>query len=181
MRRDLLVALFLALAVAGMALVGCGSSLNGQDGHDAGTDVWHSEPACAALDACSCLAASDRCTPRAEACWCPTECGPIECFCGGGKFLACEDKAVVAACTQELTAAQVKCADQGFVQYIAGLCSSASDPGCIAACLANLNSSGSCSEIDCSFCPVCDCAPAATGSTFASCVAACNTPSPPLR
>ena len=134
------------------------------------------------MNGCECLAASDRCTPRSEACWCPTECfpgGAIECVCGGGRFLACEDSQIAAACASELAAVQTKCAGQPFVQYIGTLCSAATNPDCVAACLAQLNTAGSCTEIDCGFCPVCDCAAPATASPFAQCLASCNPP-PPL-
>ena len=56
--------------------------------------------ACASLGACACMQAGDRCVARTEACWCPSECDPqIVCVCGGGRFLACEDKPVVPSCT----------------------------------------------------------------------------------
>jgi hypothetical protein len=67
-------------------LLGCGGSISGPDG--ATTTI-----PCSAMGACECLAASDRCTARTEACWCPSECSPlIDCICGGGKFLACENR-----------------------------------------------------------------------------------------
>ena len=131
---------------------------------------------CSAMGACECLVASDRCTSQTEACWCPTECypgGAIDCICGGGRFLSCADKAIAAACTAELAAVQTKCAGQAFVQDIGDLCAATRNPTCIAACLANLNSTGSCSEIDCTFCKACDCLPA-TRTPFANCVLGCT-------
>src|SRR6185436_20532376 len=98
-----------------VALAGCGGSLNPNDDASGGsggfggssrggaggttggggtTGAGGSTPTgpCASLSGCDCLAASDRCTPRSEACWCPTECypgAPIDCVCGGGRFLSC--------------------------------------------------------------------------------------------
>jgi len=88
---------------------------------------------------------------------------------------------VVTVCSDWLTAVQSKCAGQPFVQYVDSLCVQTNrDPICTAACLANLQNTGSCSEIDCSFCPVCDCAAPATPSPFAACLQACQ-PSLPER
>jgi len=98
---------------------------------------------------------------------------------------ACRDNMVVASCASELAAVQSKCANQAFVQYIADLCTlpptymAAASPTCIAGCLANLNNTGSCSEIDCSFCPVCDCVGPATPSPFSACLDACRQAPPP--
>ncbi len=132
----------LALATA---LLGCGGSLNK-------TGDGSTTTACSSLGACECMA-SDRCAPRTEACWCPSECNPqIACVCGGGQFLACEERSVVTVCSDWLTAVQSKCAGQPFVQYIGYLCCSRPATRlCAAACLANLKDNGSCSEIDCSF------------------------------
>ena len=158
--------------VLAMGLLGCGGSLNsntGPDGSSAG--------ACASLGACECMAASDRCTLLAESCWCPSECDPnITCICGGGRSLGCEDKALVGSCTAWLTVVQNKCAGQSFVQHIGDLCTTTANPNCVSFCLANLNNNGQCSEIDCSFCPVCDCAPPAAQSPFATCLASCRPP-----
>jgi hypothetical protein len=172
MRSDHTVLAVLCLVIA---LGGCGGSLN-MGGPDGGTT---SVP-CSARSACECMAASDRCTPRTEACWCPSECNPqIECVCGGGQFLSCEEKSVVTVCSDWLTAVQAKCAGEPFVQYIGSICvETRADPLCTANCLANLKDNGSCSEIDCSFCPVCDCAQPATSSPFAACLQACRTPHP---
>ena len=157
----------LFLTVLGL-LAGCGGSLKGNDPDGSTTG------ACASLGACECMAASDRCSARTQACYCPTSCDPnIACICGGGLFLACDDKAVSASCVTALAAVQTKCAGQSFVQYIGGVCSSGSDPTCVAGCLAKLNSTGSCAEIDCGFCPVCDCAAPATPSPFAACLRTC--------
>jgi hypothetical protein len=161
--------------VVAVALLGCGGSLNGNKGPDGSTG-----PACSSLSACACMAAGDRCSAVTESCWCPSECDPsIACICGGGRFLACRDRDVVDICTDWLTVVQNKCASQSFVQYIGNLCTSAADPFCVSGCLANLSNTGSCSEIDCSFCPVCDCAPPAAQSPFVSCLAACQPPPPP--
>ena len=137
------------------------------------------------MDGCECIAACDRCTPRSEACWCPTECYPgaaVDCVCGGGRFLACGDnKTVVAACATELAAVQAKCVGQAFVgDLTSALCDAAANPTCVAACLANLHNTGSCSEIDCSFCKACDCLTPATPSPFAACLRACVPPPLPL-
>jgi hypothetical protein len=95
--------------------------------------------------------------------------------CGGGKFLGCENKAVAGSCASELSAVQAKCAGQPFVQYIANICANPnSASACVAGCLANLRNTGSCSEIDCGFCTVCDCAGPAGVSPFASCLANCT-------
>jgi hypothetical protein len=169
--RDQVVVLALAAA-----LLGCGGSLP-QNGDGSAT------PPCSSLGACECMAAGDRCAPRTDACWCPSECNPqIACICGGGQFLACEERSVITACSDWLTAVQSKCAGQPFVQYLGSVCvETRGDPICIAGCLANLNEFGSCAEIDCSFCPVCDCAEPATPSPFAACLQACRTsPPPPL-
>jgi hypothetical protein len=160
-----IVALVIALGLA----AGCGSGTLG-GGPDGGGPP---NGACAALGACGCMAASDRCTARTEACYCPTECNPeLVCICGGGRFLACEDKAATTAmaCSTELARVQQACAAQPFVNYIAGVCSEP-NPTCTATCLANL---GSCSEIDCGFCSVCDCAAPAMPSAFAACLSRCR-------
>jgi hypothetical protein len=157
------------LAALGLP-AGCGGSLNGSGGPDGATTTIP----CSAMGACECYAASERCAPRTEACWCPDVCGvPIYCKCGGGRFLACENTSVIAACSNELAAVQTKCAGQSFVEFIGGICSSGSDPTCVAGCLAKLNSTGSCSEIDCSFCLSCLCALPATPSPFATCLQTC--------
>jgi hypothetical protein len=186
--RPLVVAASLTLCL----VAACGGSLNpqGDGGGGAGGTTGSAgttgsggatpDAACASMNGCECLAASDRCTPRAEACWCPTECfpgAPIDCVCGGGRFLACDDRSVSATCAAALAAVQTKCAGQAFVQYIGALCQTGGNPTCVASCLANLNATGSCSEIDCGFCPVCDCL-AATPSPFATCLAACAPPPP---
>jgi hypothetical protein len=92
---------------------------------------------------------------------------------GGGQVVHVAHKAR-AACANELTAVRVKCADQAFIQYIGDLCTNAAyDPTCVAGCLANLKTRGSCSEIDCYFCPVCDCAPPVAASPFRACLQTC--------
>jgi hypothetical protein len=178
-----------------VGLAACGGSLSPNDGGGgsggstggsggttgvAGTTGTGGSAPCSELGGCDCIAAFDRCTPRSEACWCPTECypgAPIDCVCGGGKFLACEDKVVVPTCATELAAVQAKCVGQAFVRDLSALCDAAVNPTCVATCLANLNSTGSCSEIDCSFCQACDCA-AAPPSPFATCIRACALPLP---
>ena len=158
-----IVALVIGLGLA----AGCGSgTLGGPDGGGPPSN------GCAALGACGCMAASDRCVSRTEACWCPSECAPeIVCICGGGRFLACEDKAptTAMACSTELARVQQACAMQPFVNYIGDLCSTR-DPTCVAGCLQNL---GSCSNIDCRFCTVCDCAEPIGPNPFAECLASC--------
>jgi len=163
------------LAALGL-VAGCGGTITGNGGPDGATTTVP----CSALGECECYAASERCAPRTEACWCADVCGaPIECICAGGKFLACEDRSVITACANELTAVQAKCAGQPFLQYIASICvNTRGDPNCTAACLAKLNTSGSCSEIDCSFCTACDCAAPAPPSPFAACFDACVHPPP---
>lgn len=176
-----------------VGLLGCGGSITGTTGaggtsgtggtaNTGGTTATGgttgtggSTGACASLGACACMEASDRCSARTEACWCPSECDSnIVCICGGGRFLACDEKAVSANCTTALAAVQAKCAGQFFVQEIGDLCSSLGDPTCVAGCLAKLNSTGSCSEIDCSFCKACDCTGPATPSPFVACLATCG-------
>ena len=171
----------IGLLLVAIAAVGCGGSLNiggpvtGRGGQGGATTTIP----CSAMGECDCIAAQGRCTIRAEACWCPSECAPkVECLCGGGRFLACEDNAIVASCTAELNAVQAKCADLPNVQYLADLCTTSGDTACVAACLRNLNIRGACSEIDCRFCAVCDCAAPTTPSPFADCLQACPAPLP---
>jgi hypothetical protein len=177
-----------------LGLAACGGSLypNGDAGGGSGgttgaggssgvtTGSGGSKPdasvPCAELSGCECLAAFDRCTPRTEACWCPSECYPgaaVDCICGGGRFLACEDSMVAPTCATELAAVQAKCAGQAFVQDLGSLCALAPNPTCVAVCLANLNDTGSCSEIDCSFCQACDCSPPKP-SPFVTCLQTCT-------
>jgi len=158
----------IGIALLAASLLGCGGSLN-----TSGKDGSAPTGACATLGACECMATSDRCAARTEACWCPSECNPnIACICGGGRFLGCEDKAVVAACASELAAVQDKCAGQ--IPDISYLCNDAVDPNCVSSCLANLKNTGLCSEVDCRFCQLCDCAPPPTTSPFATCIASCS-------
>jgi hypothetical protein len=175
-----------------VAALGCGGSISGngpmtgqgaqtgtgQGGQGGGTSI-----PCEAMGACECLAAGGRCTALQEACWCPSECAPpgtaIDCICGGGRFLACQESSVITPCLNELTAVQAKCANQSFVQYIAGICTNTRyDPICVAACLADLKTTGACTEIDCYFCPVCDCAVPTMPSPFRDCLSACLPPLP---
>ena len=154
-------------------LAGCGGTITGNGGPDGATTTIP----CSAMGACACREASDRCAMRTEACWCDSECDPSSvCKCGGGRFLACDDNAVVASCTRELAAVQTKCPTGG--QYISDIdiCSSSRSPSCVASCLANLQATGSCSELNC-FCPVCDCIAPET-PTFSNCLAACDLPLP---
>jgi hypothetical protein len=73
-----------------------------------------------------------------------------------------------------------KCVGHPLLQDIASLCvETRRDPSCTAACLAKLNTMGSCVEIDCRFCKACDCAAPTTPSPFADCLQACGTPPPP--
>lgn len=167
----------IGLLLVAIAFLGCGGSVNGngpvtgQGGQGGATTTIP----CSAMGACECWSANDRCTARTEACWCPSACDPgIDCLCGGGRFLACEDRSFIASCVNELSAVQAKCAGEPFLQYLASICVQTNrDPTCTAACLANLNASGSCAEVDCSFCPVCDCAGPATPSPLAACLQAC--------
>lgn len=172
-----------------LSLVACGGTITGNNpdgsmgqggstGQGGSSGQGGSTAPCSALGECECYAAGDRCTPRTEACWCPDKCAPIECICAGGRFLGCQDQAVIASCAAALTAVQTKCTGQPFVQYIDAICRSAGNPTCVAGCLANLAATGSCSEIDCSFCPVCDCSPPTKPSPFVNCLAACAPPLP---
>src|SRR4029078_5477600 len=62
----------------GAVLLGCGGSLSKTGGPDGATTTVP----CTAMGACECMAASDRCAPGTEACWCPSECDPqIACIC----------------------------------------------------------------------------------------------------
>ena len=179
-----------------MTLAGCGGSIMGNgpmtgqgaqtgtgQGGQGGQGGATTTIPCAAMGQCECWAASDRCTAHTEACWCPSECAApgtgIDCICGGGRFLACQESSVVTPCLNELTAVQAKCASQPFVQYIAGICTNTRyDPTCVAACLADLKTTGVCTEIDCYFCPVCDCAVPTMPSPFRDCLTACLPPLP---
>ena len=164
MHRNLLLALTVG------TLIGCGG------GHTGPTP----STACAVLDECACYAASDRCTMRTEACWCPSVCdSKIACVCGGGQFLGCEDKAAATACDAEMARVQTLCAGQPFVGEIGSLC--ASNGSCIAGCLAQLSTVDTCAQIDCSFCLACDCLPPSMSSQLHTCVNNCNLPPPPLR
>ena len=155
----------IGIALLAAALLGCGGSLNkGPDGSTSG--------ACSTLGACECIAANDRCSARTEACWCPSECNPnIACVCGGGRFLACEEKAAAGTCGAELARVQTMCAGMAFAGQIDALCTA--DPNCIQGCLAQLTTAASCAQIDCSFCLACDCAPPMTPSPFRNCVSQC--------
>jgi hypothetical protein len=183
-----------SLLLTAIVVAGCGGSITGngpmtgQGGQGArgGQGGGTTTVPCEAMGACECLAASNRCTVRTEDCWCPSECAApgtgIDCICGGGRFLSCEDRSTAASCMNELAAVQAKCANHSFAQYIGDICSLSSiHPTCVATCLANLNTTGSCSEIDCSFCPVCDCAAPATPSPFLACLEACRAAPPPER
>jgi hypothetical protein len=158
--------------VIGFGLVaGCSGGTLGA-GADGGQDGSSPNQAlCAPLDECGCWAALDRCTPRTEACWCPDRCAAVACICGGGKFLGCDGKAPPAtmACGDALAAVQQTCAGLPFVGLIGDLCSRP-NPACVTDCLTRV---ASCAEIDCSFCTFCDCAPPATPSPFAACLASC--------
>jgi len=172
----------IGLLLVAVAVAGCGGSLGGQMTGQGGQGGATTTIPCSAMGACECLNASDRCRPLTEDCWCPGECypgGAIDCICGGGRFLACEDSAPVIACGHELRSVQAKCANQSFVQYIGDVCTTRGDPTCVAACLGKLLTTGSCSEIDCRFCPVCDCAVPTVPSPFADCIQACVPPPVP--
>ena len=104
---------------AGTTGTGSTAGTGGTTGAGGTTGTGGSTGACASLDGCACMEARDRCSARMEACWCPSECDPdIVCFCGGGRFLGCDDKAVRVSCTSALTAVQAKCAGQPFIQDI---------------------------------------------------------------
>jgi hypothetical protein len=67
---------------------------------------------------------------------------------------------------------QTLCAGKPFAQYIGGLCSTNAD--CVAACLAsNIVNVDTCAQIDCYFCPVCDCLPPPP-SPLRTCLATCG-------
>jgi hypothetical protein len=158
------------------ALAGCGGSIKGN-----GSDGSIPAGACASLGACDCYAAADRCAMQTESCWCASACDPnIACVCGGGRFLGCEEKSLFAGCTTALAAAKTKCPDHA--PGTDDLCSTAADPSCVAACLANFNSTGSCAELGCSCEVVCECIPPAPSpNPLVNCISACNLPPPPLR
>jgi hypothetical protein len=163
-----------------VALAGCSGSLSGQGGPDAGPDVHPTPALCSSLSACACYTNSDRCTMRTEACWCPSECDPnIACVCGGGQFLGCQDKATARACDAESARVQTLCAGRPFTSFLAGICST--DPTCMAACLQQLETVDSCTQIDCSFCTTCDCLSPSTPSPLRICINNCSLPPPPLR
>ena len=150
-------------------LVACGGSIK-SPGQDASAPTG----ACATLGACECAAAGDRCVARTEACYCPTSCDPnIVCICGGGEFLSCEDRVAVSTCSAQLARVQTLCAGKPFVEYIGGLCGT--NPTCVASCLQSLQTVDSCAQIDCYFCPVCDCAEPPP-SPLRACLSACRAP-----
>jgi hypothetical protein len=160
------------MALLAVALLGCGGSLSkGPDGSTTG--------ACSTLGACECMAAGDRCSARTEACWCPSECNPnIACICGGGRFLGCDDKAAAGTCGAEMARVQTMCAGMPFVAQIDTFC--AFNAPCMQGCLAQLTTTASCAQIDCSFCIACDCLPPSMPSAFRTCVNSCAQPDPPL-
>ena len=164
----------LMVGVVVVMAVGCGSGTLG-GGPDGGGDP--NSAACSSLTACGCLAAGGRCALRTEACYCPSECDPsIACICGGGQFLACEDAIIhptPPTCLLQAQRVQQQCAAQPFVNYVDDLCRTQTDP-CVTSCLANL---ASCSDIDCRFCPICDCDPPDRANAFAACIEGCG----PLR
>jgi len=161
--------------ILAFGLLGCNDNFNNHPGSDgsapAGQDGGAPPVTCSSLGECDCVAARDRCTARAEPCWCPS-CDPsIVCACGGGKFLGCEDRTVVTSCEMELARVQTLCAGKPYVEFIGGLCSAQAD--CVATCLANnIVNVDSCAQIDCYFCLVCDCLPQPP-SAFRTCLAAC--------
>jgi len=173
--RELLVISTLAT----LALAACGGSITSTTRPDASPSPDATTPdatttiPCAAMGACECLAASDRCTARTEDCWCPTECHPeIACICGGGRFLACQNRTMpTTACADQVARVQALCAGKPFVQYLANVCNGG--PVCVAECLAQLQDTTACDQIDCGFCPTCDCAPPAQQSALAACLAGC--------
>jgi len=124
----------IGMALLAAALFGCGGSLNkGPDGSTGG--------ACSTLGACECMAASDRCSARTEACWCPSECSPnIACICGGGRFLACQDKTAAVSCDAQVTRVKSMCAGMGFIDVIDNFC--VNNPTCSAQCLSALTTTG---------------------------------------
>jgi hypothetical protein len=164
-QRALVGVFFIALALAG-----CGGALKGNGGPDGSTDST-----CALLGACDCLAAGDRCVARSTECWCPSACypgAPVDCFCSGGAFVACEDNSAAIACAGQLGRVQSLCAGQPFVGSIDNIC--ATNPTCMAGCLGQLGTAASCSQIDCSFCLTCDCAPPTMASALRACVTNCS-------
>ena len=111
---------------------------------------------------------------RTEACWCPSVCDPaIVCVCGGGQFLGCEDKRAAGTCSAEVARVKSLCAGKPFVQYLdEGQCTASAD--CVADCFAaNIVNADTCAQIDCYFCPVCDCAPPPP-SPLRNCIDACR-------
>ena len=160
--------------VIGLGLAaGCGGGTLGGGVADGGPDAAApNNAACSTLDECACYAAIDRCQPQVEACWCPDMCAPIDCICGGGRFLGCEVKAATTTMTCSVEAARVQqaCAGNQYVGLIAEQCSSRY-PTCVADCLANL---GSCDEINCYLCELCDCAGPPTPSALNICISNCN-------
>jgi len=162
----------IGMALLAAALFGCGGSLNkGPDGSTGG--------ACSTLGACECMAASDRCSARTEACWCPSECSPnIACICGGGRFLACQDKTAAVSCDAQVTRVKSMCAGMGFIDVIDNFC--VNNPTCSAQCLSALTTTQSCAQFGCRFCVACDCAPPVTPNPLADCLRACDPPQPEL-
>jgi len=159
-----------------LGLIGCGGSIKGTGGPDGSTPT----AACSSLSVCDCWDASDRCQMQTTSCWCPNECNPqIECLCGGGQFIGCEDKTAATGCDAELARVQTLCSAQPFTSFLSNICSSNST--CIAGCLSQLATADTCTQIDCSFCTTCDCLLPSTPSAFRACVDNCNSVAVPLR
>jgi hypothetical protein len=135
---------------------------------------------CATMTACECLAASEHCESRTEGCWCPSECDPnISCVCGGGRFLACEERgAAWDRCDAQATRVLSLCAGTEFLDAVGSLCST--NPNCMTQCLGTLATPQSCAQIDCSFCSAgCDCPLPAMSSALRTCVVGCYPSSAP--
>src|SRR5690349_15395525 len=121
--RDLGSRIATLLLAAG--LLGCGGSIKG-NGPDGSTE---SAP-CGSLGACDCWKAADRCQMETTACWCPSECSPtIDCVCGGGQFVACDDLKPATTCDAQVTRVQALCAGQPFALMIGGICSTTGPNG----------------------------------------------------
>jgi hypothetical protein len=150
----------LGLFLVAVGLLGCGGD---------------AKAPCYSLGACACMAQSDRCETLTEACWCPSVCdSKISCVCGGGKFIACQDRPPPNDCYTQATRVTSLCAGTPFVDDIPWLCGSTFNPLCMGQCMSALTTTESCAQIDCSFClSGCDCMPPSMPSAFRTCVESC--------
>lgn len=154
-------------------------------------DLLHT--GCPGLSECECFTASEAglCDVIAEPCHCPRPvCGPGTCFCSGGRYLACADRASGCAttvscrpagrlstpdirgcldCTYEADCGRAFSRLMDTCKSKSGqveLFSCSANPDCISRCV---NEVRTCDDIGCGLCPTCRC----PRGSFEDCVAAC--------